>query len=62
MFLTLTEAYSDFTLTLQFISLNYSDVGLYTCFANLSVHDLDFFGMGSYSTMINIQSELAFCL
>ena len=60
MFLTLTEADSEFTLTLQFISLNYSDVGLYTCIANLSIPDLDFFGMGSYSTLINIQSKLAF--
>ena len=47
------------TLDLVFKSLNYTDVGEYTCLANLSIPDANFLGMGSdFSTTVDIQSML----
>ncbi len=43
-------------LIFQFPSLDYSDIGVYTCSANLSIPALDFLGMGSDSVTVDIQS------
>ena len=52
--LTLSDDGSE--LILQFQSLNYSDIGMYNCSANLSIPALDFLGMGSHSVTVDIQS------
>ena len=52
--LTLSDDGSE--LILQFQPLNYSDIGMYNCSANLSIPALDFLGMGSHSVTVDIQS------
>ena len=44
------------TLGLQFQRLDYGDIGEYTCFANLSLPEISFLGMGSASVTVDIQS------
>ena len=43
-------------LILQFQSLDYSDIGMYTCSADLSIPALDFLGMSSDTVTVDIQS------
>ncbi len=43
-------------LILQFQSLDFSEIGVYTCSANLSTNALDFLEMGSDSIAVDIQS------
>ena len=52
--LTLSDDGSE--LILQFQSLDYSDIGMYTCSADLSIPALDFLRMGSDTVTVDIQS------